>query len=159
VVSTRIPAEFNPLPAGRKSRMMTASWAAVLMTVLLGPNAGNTQAKTDDPVYAVRVINRSITKLQVTVWDENQSHKSILNTTMGAGAELSLKAVAKIEPAIREHGPGTHISWKVVALDDQGFPFKPGAKAPTRCGGFLSFKDNERFEVSPYNNVKGVACP
>ena len=84
-----------------------------------------------------RVLNRSVTKLQVTVWDENQAHEEVLSKIMDGGAELTVKALAKVVPDIRDKGPGTHVSWKVLALDDKGSPLKPGAKPPTRCGKFL----------------------
>jgi len=139
---------------GISLRILNLSAATVLVAAVCCPNAGSAA----DPTYAVRVLNRSVTKLQVNVWDENQAHQQILNTTMGGGAELTVKALAKIVPDIRGKGPGTHTSWKVQALDDQGFAFKPGAKPPVRCGKFLSFKDNERVEISPYNNVPGTSC-
>jgi hypothetical protein len=163
MLGARLVTEFSPLTAKGKSGMMKLSLAILLMTVILGPNAGQTQSNKSEPtkadaLYTVRVLNRSTTKLQVTVWDENQARKVLLSTTMAAGAELPVKALAKIAPEIREHGPGTHVSWKVVALDDKGFPLKPGVKPPTRCGKFLSFKDNERVEIGPYENVPGAAC-
>jgi hypothetical protein len=111
-----------------------------------------------DPVLSVRLINRSITKSQVYVWDENQSHKVLLNETLGAGAERTVKAVAKSPTNPRDNEPGIHVSWKIEALDDQGFPLKPGAKPPVRCGAFTTPHDNQRFEVSPYNNVPGSSC-
>jgi hypothetical protein len=104
------------------------------------------------------LINRSISKSQVHVWDENQSHKELLNETLGAGAERTLKAAAKSPTNPRSNAPGIHVSWKVEALDDQGFPLKPGAKGPVRCGAFTTPQDNQRFEVSPYNNVPGTSC-
>src|SRR6185312_9399955 len=109
---------------GISLRILNLSAATVLVAAVCCPNAGSAA----DPTYAVRVLNRSVTKLQVNVWDENQAHQQILNTTMGGGAELTVKALAKIVPDIRGKGPGTHTSWKVQALDDQGFAFKPGAK-------------------------------
>ena len=141
--------KFNP-----SARILNLSMATILVSALCWPNAG----EAADPTFAVRLINRSITKSQVHVWDENQAHKELLNTRMDGGAELTVKAVAKVVPDLPGKGPGTHVSWEIEALDDQGFPFKPGAKAPVRCGKFMSFKDNERFEVSPYNNVPGTSC-
>lgn len=136
------------------SPVLNLSMATILVAALCWPTAG----KAADPVFSVRLINRSITKSQVHVWDENQSHKELLNETLGAGAERTVKAVAKVKADLQGKGPGTQVSWKIQALDDQGFPLKPGAKAPVRCGAFMSFKDDERFEVSPYNNVPGTSC-
>jgi len=122
------------------------SGAIILVSALCWTNT----VAMADPLLSVRLINRSITKSQVHVWDENQSHKELLNETLGAGAERTLKAMAK--------SPGIHVSWKVEGLDDQGFPLKPGAKGAVRCGTFTTSQDNQRFEVSPYNNVPGTSC-
>lgn len=133
--------------SGLNSPASKLSVAIILVSALCWTNT----VAMADPVLSVRLINRSITKSQVHVWDENQSHKELLNETLGAGAERTLKAVSK-SPS------GIHVSWKVQALDDQGFPLKPGAKAPVRCGAFTTPQDNQRFEVSPYNNVPGTSC-
>ena len=127
--------------------------ATILVSILFWTNSA-----AADPVLSVRLINRSITKSQVHVWDENQSHKELLNETLGAGAERTVKAMAKSPTNPRSNAPGIHVSWKVEALDDQGFPLKPGAKPAVRCGAFTTPQDNQRFEVSPYNNVPGTSC-
>lgn len=69
-----------------------------------------------DPVLSVRLINRSITKSQVHVWDEDQSHKELLNETLDAGAERTLKAVAKSLTNPGSNAPGIRVSWKVERL-------------------------------------------
>lgn len=160
MLGTRLATGFSSLRAKGETRMMKLSLATLLMMFLCSPNIGQAQPepKKADAIYSVRVLNRSVTKLQVTVWDENQAHKEVLSKIMDGGAELTVKALAKVVPDIRDKGPGTHVSWKVLALDDKGSPLKPGAKPPTRCGKFLSFKDNERVEISPYDNVPGAAC-
>src|SRR5579872_2108773 len=97
--------KFNPVTI--QPRMVRLTLATALMTVLLGPNLGQTQpSKTDGAVYSVVVINRSVTKLNVTVWDENQARKTLLNTTMEAGQEVTVQALAK---------PTTKMSWKAIA--------------------------------------------
>jgi hypothetical protein len=128
--------------------------ATLLVSALCWTNI----VKAEDPVLSVRFINRSVTKSQVHVWDENQSHKEILNETLAGGAERALKAAAKSPTNPRSMAPGIHVSWKVEALDDRGFPLKPGTKGPVRCGAFTTPHDNQRFEVSPYNNVPGTSC-
>jgi hypothetical protein len=139
---------------GPHSRILSLSITTLFVTALYWPNAG----EAADPTLSVRLINRSTTKSQVHVWDENQSHKELLNTTMAGGAELTVKAVAKSPTNPRNNNPGIHVAWKIEALDDKGFPIKPGAKPPVRCGAFTTPNDNQRFDVSPYNNVPGVAC-
>ena len=109
---TRLTEEFNPLTS-KSWAAIKLSLATLLITALFGPNVG----RTDDALYSVVVINRSVSKVDVTVWDENRGHMQILKKTMDAGQEESVKAVAK---------PATLMTWKVLGLNDRGSPFKRG---------------------------------
>jgi len=137
--------------SGLDSLVLKLSRATILVSALCWTNS----VSAADPVLTVRLINRSVTKSQVHVWDENQSHKELLNETLDAGAERTLKAVAKSPTNPRSNAPGIQVSWKVEALE---IPLKPGTKGPVRCGAFTTPQDNQRFEVSPYNNVPGTSC-
>ncbi len=135
------------------SHVLNLSISTLLVMALCWPNTVKANS-----TLSFRLINRSTTKTKIHVWDENQSHKEILNKEMGGGAEFPLTAVAKSPTNPRSKAPGIHVSWKVEALDDRGFPLKPGEKGPVRCGGFTTPNDNQRFDVGPYKNVPGADC-
>jgi hypothetical protein len=98
----------------------------------------------------VVVINRSITKLDVLVLDENNQHKQLIKQTMEAGQEITVEASVK--------SGQRSLAWKVVALDDRGWKLKPGEKRPTRCGTGTSSERRQKLEVSSQNNVPGRDC-
>jgi hypothetical protein len=137
-------------------RAARLSLATVVMMGLLCPSF----ARAED-TFTVRGINRSISKIKVTIWDENAGHKDIFHEEMDAGHEFKFDAVKKTLPDLPKKGPGTHISWQVIALTDQGFEFKKDAKRPPpHCGKFMSFANNEKVAVGPFNHadVKGEDC-
>ena len=106
-------------------------------------------AHTEDVSHwKVTVINRSVTKSDVTVWDENDGHKRLLNQKMDAGQEVIVDAAVK--------GGNRNLSWKVVLLER---PLTPGAKG-TRCsdGGVKASDAKTKLEVSPDKNVAGKDC-
>lgn len=155
---TRFTAELSAQMEKKMYGLSSPALKLSMATILVAAACWTNTVRADDAVLSVRLINRSITKSQVHVWDENQSHKELLNETLGGGAERTVKAVAKSPTNPRSMAPGIHVSWKIEALDDQGFPLKPGVKPPVRCGAFTTPHDNQRFEVSPYNNVPGASC-
>jgi hypothetical protein len=130
---------------------MTKWTLAIAATgLLLASNEAWTQPKGSDAAWPVVVINRSITKLDVTVWDENDTHKQLFKQTMQAGQEITVQAAVKAGQR--------NLAWKAVALDDRGFPLKPGQKAPTRCGSGTATEKKTKLEVSSQNNVSGRDC-
>jgi hypothetical protein len=122
----------------------------LVMTLLLTPSLGLTQPKETKVTWPVVVINRSITKLDVVVSDENNEHKQLIKQTMEAGQEITVEASVK--------SGQRSLAWKVVALDDRGWKLKPGEKRPTRCGTGTASDRKTKLEVSSQNNVPGRDC-
>jgi len=130
----------------------TTKWplAIAAIGVLLTSSDGWTQPKAPDAAWPVVVINRSITKLDVTVWDENATHKQLFKQIMQAGQEITVQATVKAGQR--------NLAWKVIALDDRGWPLPAGQKAPTRCGSGTATDKKTKLEVSSQNNVPGKDC-
>jgi hypothetical protein len=110
---------------------------------------GQKPLESNTAVLTVDVINRSVSKADITIWDENDGHKIILKTTMDAGREQRVKAVAK---------PTAVMTWKAVGLNDKGFPYKSGEKPRTKCGRGTTSRDDQKLEVSPDNLSGSSDC-
>jgi hypothetical protein len=133
-----------------KSRITKLPLAIVATAILLTPSSGQAQPKPADVTWPVVVINRSITKLDLTVWDENDTHKQLLKQIMEAGQEVTIKAAVKAGQR--------SLAWKVVALDDRGWKLPAGQKRPTRCGTGTATDAKTKLEVSSQPNVPGKDC-
>ena len=131
------------------TRLVNLSLANLLLAMaVMMPLLGVSAARADD-TFTVRTINRSISKIDVTVTDRNNNGAVLLKGTLEAGAERSFQAVRK---APQGGGPATtHITWTVTALNSQGFPFKPGEKPAVNSGCYKTSTDNEKFALGPFN--------
>ena len=122
---------------------------ALILAVAITCSALPQMTQAEDVAHwKVTVINRSVTKSDVTVWDENNDHKQLLQQKMDAGQEVSVDAAVK--------GGNRNLSWKAVLLER---PLTQGAKG-TRCsnGGVKASDAKTKLEVSPDKNVAGRDC-
>jgi hypothetical protein len=136
------------LPCDNGEIIMIGKLALILTTATACGALPQIAHAEDVSHWKVTVINRSVTKSDVTVWDENDGHKQLLNKKMDAGQEVVVDAAVK--------GGNRNLSWKVVLLER---PLTPGAKG-TRCsdGGVKASDAKTKLEVSPDKNVAGKDC-